>query len=277
MVTLTPKVTEADTNINFNFAEMLPGTGECKCAPGPTCDCYDYRCADIISRVHRFFQLELYPNAQQLLAGEIPFPDDLLAPNITGRVTPLGNFYNFTQAFEYLFGFSGNPAYKYTAYNITDIFCSGNELYIRAVFTLEANQFIYGTFYEVYTGRYKFNDENLSEYVEAYIPDLGKLFVIPPAEQPDVTLELCEAVVATGLCNSINDPTGYYTDVNDCVAFMNSIDFGTFYQLSCDCVVCRIFHAVLAQYDPTAHCPHVGKTGGGKCIDTPYTQYLGDF
>jgi len=37
--------------------------------------------------------------------------------------------------------------------------------------------------------------------------------------------------------------------------------------------VCRYYHATLAIANPSVHCKHSGKTGGGKCIDHTYAEY----
>lgn len=35
-------------------------------------------------------------------------------------------------------------------------------------------------------------------------------------------------------------------------------------------MVCRIIHVRLVGVNPGLHCPHVGPSGGGKCVDVPY-------
>lgn len=34
--------------------------------------------------------------------------------------------------------------------------------------------------------------------------------------------------------------------------------------------MCRIIHVRLVGVNPGLHCPHVGPSGGGKCVDVPY-------
>lgn len=44
-----------------------------------------------------------------------------------------------------------------------------------------------------------------------------------------------------------------------------------------DNVVCRQIHLLLTNVRPEVHCPHVGPTGGGKCVDIEYSrEYFDD-
>jgi hypothetical protein len=53
---------------------------------------------------------------------------------------------------------------------------------------------------------------------------------------------------------------------------MNSIDFGTTDRYWANSVQCRSIHLSLAAIRPAYHCPHVGPSGGGKCIDKKYND-----
>ncbi|KAK6503766.1 hypothetical protein TWF481_008772 [Arthrobotrys musiformis] len=55
-----------------------------------------------------------------------------------------------------------------------------------------------------------------------------------------------------------------------CFAKLSTKSFGTFDKLWADTVTCRIVHLMLADVDPDDHCPHVGSSGGGKCVEYPY-------
>ncbi|KAK6523077.1 hypothetical protein TWF281_002500 [Arthrobotrys megalospora] len=68
------------------------------------------------------------------------------------------------------------------------------------------------------------------------------------------------------------------TDLNagelNCFAQLSKKSFGTFDKLWSNSVTCRTVHLILAEVDPDVHCPHVGPTGGGKCVDYPYNNRL---
>ncbi|RVD85083.1 uncharacterized protein DFL_003414 [Arthrobotrys flagrans] len=59
-----------------------------------------------------------------------------------------------------------------------------------------------------------------------------------------------------------------------CFAKLSVKKFGTFDKLWADTVTCRIVHLMLAEVDPDDHCPHVGPSGGGKCVEYPYYDRL---
>jgi len=79
-----------------------------------------------------------------------------------------------------------------------------------------------------------------------------------------------------GLCGSIQQLcTGsnlQYKDVAECVNVLHTKRFGIADELWGDDVVCRFVHVLLARIRPEVHCPHVGPTGGGKCVDVQYDQ-----
>jgi hypothetical protein len=53
--------------------------------------------------------------------------------------------------------------------------------------------------------------------------------------------------------------------------------FGSFSDIWGDNVVCRTIHVILTGLRPDLHCPHVGPTGGEKCVDINYNgPYFND-
>ncbi|KAK6527662.1 hypothetical protein TWF694_004642 [Orbilia ellipsospora] len=60
----------------------------------------------------------------------------------------------------------------------------------------------------------------------------------------------------------------------NCFAQLTKKPFGDFNKLWSDSVVCRVVHLMLAVIDPVDHCPHVGPTGGMKCVNYGYEDRL---
>ena len=81
------------------------------------------------------------------------------------------------------------------------------------------------------------------------------------------------SIIEGGKCPPQLDPDGYYVDINDCIDYLTQITYGTYDQSFSNTTVCRILHTLLTVFDPGHHCPHSGKSGGGKCIDVPYSDY----
>ncbi len=60
---------------------------------------------------------------------------------------------------------------------------------------------------------------------------------------------------------------------DECIKFMNEIPEASFCDGKTNSTSCRYIHALLASIDPTVHCPHIGPSGGGKCVNVPYEAY----
>lgn len=59
-----------------------------------------------------------------------------------------------------------------------------------------------------------------------------------------------------------------YDDTASCVKFLTEgVRFGQDYELGQDTLLCRSVHQQMVQYRPEVHCPHIGPTGGGMCVD----------
>lgn len=90
-----------------------------------------------------------------------------------------------------------------------------------------------------------------------------------------------QAAAAQGLCPVIQQRcTGkdqQYSSVEDCAAQLGAKPFGNFDEAWGDNIACRTIHIILTMVRPDVHCPHVGPTGGGKCVDIDYsTDYFDD-
>ena len=59
---------------------------------------------------------------------------------------------------------------------------------------------------------------------------------------------------------------------SQCIQTLTGKTFGDYNDVWSDSVVCRMVHIILALVRPDVHCPHVGPTGGMKCVDYPYND-----
>lgn len=83
--------------------------------------------------------------------------------------------------------------------------------------------------------------------------------------------------VAEGCCCSFatghkDAPDGYKT-IDDCKTFMQTLPIGEPDVFVANNLLCRNQHATLTQLRPEIHCPHVGRLGGGFCVDVPVVEY----
>jgi len=230
--------------------------------------------------------------ATEILSGALSVAD-LFSPTVVGRVDPVGTFDSYKLLTEYFYALAANPQTYITEVTFIDLFGEGAEVYVRVNVLFEPTQYFVSTgqpFNISQKGRYVFNSDNLIETVDVTIPYLGK-HANPEFNRPVYTLqqteliaEVCAALVV-GIpqfgvgpyCPEQYDPTGYYTSEADCIDFMtNNITYGTWDDAQANSFVCRQLHSLLTAYDPVTHCPHCGKTGGGKCVDWDYEEYFAE-
>ncbi|KAJ7461960.1 hypothetical protein FB451DRAFT_476131 [Mycena latifolia] len=66
-----------------------------------------------------------------------------------------------------------------------------------------------------------------------------------------------------------------YNTTADCMDFIaNQIPFGDIWQGSQNTGICRYWHKAMVLLSPAVHCPHIGPSGGGVCIDRDYVQVV---
>jgi len=234
-------------------------------------------------KVRKVYTNLIYPTSVQILAGAVSV-NDLFANNTRGRVDPVGTFDNFKLLTEYFYALAANPQNRITSIEVNDLFGEGNEVFVRVNVLFSAvNPNVTKSFFLTQSGRYFFNADNLIEKVDVTIHYLGKNSN-PPQNRPVYTTAqnsniagVCYVLtVNPGTCtgaNAVYDTDGHYTSMTDCITYLNTIPYGTWDDAEANSVVCRQLHTLLTAFDPATHCPHAGKTGGGKCVDWPYENY----
>ncbi|KAK5681300.1 hypothetical protein LTS10_007062 [Elasticomyces elasticus] len=78
--------------------------------------------------------------------------------------------------------------------------------------------------------------------------------------------------LAKSVCNTAqtycNGTNQQYTDTSSCyTALTQTVRFGTAYELGRNTLLCRTLHQYMVPARPGVHCPHIGPTGGGMCVD----------
>jgi len=239
------------------------------------------RQAILQQKVRKVYTNLVYPTSTYILAGAVTVTD-LFAPDVRGRVDPVGTFDSFLLLTEYFYALAANPSNMITSVDITDIFGQNNEVFVRVnVFFQATNPNTTKSFNLTQSGRYLFNDDDLIQLVDVTIHYLGKTSNPPeiPGPYSPQQMQLIQGICYTlttspGTCaNATLDPEGHYSNVGDCIVYFMSIPYGTWDDAEANSVVCRQLHTILTFFDPVTHCPHTGKTGGGKCVDWPYEEY----
>lgn len=144
---------------------------------------------------------------------------------------------------------------------------------------------------------------------DAWIPNLRPFNDLgQQANSANVSAAQTQAATIEFLCTEIQaECTGsntQYTSNQNCIDVLSAKPFGDWDEVWQDSVVCRELHILLARVDPLVslslalslssyqqpsqiidenelklmgnekqvHCPHVGPTGGSKCVNEPYEQ-----
>ncbi|KAL2352482.1 hypothetical protein BJ546DRAFT_1064216 [Cryomyces antarcticus] len=242
-----------------------------------------------LNTIQSIYNRTVYPTNLVFLAnGSASVPAGLFNENATGRITPVGNFSGFEDSVEYFFALA--PAARpptYAAFVKAEIVEFVSECPEVAAST------VYFRTQSVHPGapddgRYittlkqiafwRFDSTGAVQYYDAWIPSLN-LFtakitnatILTPAYEAAAIQSLCGATQA--LCTGGNTQ---YASIGDCVATLSARAFGEYDEIWGDNVVCRTIHVLLARIRPDVHCPHVGPTGGGKCVDADYNDVYFD-
>lgn len=76
---------------------------------------------------------------------------------------------------------------------------------------------------------------------------------------------LCET--SQRYCNGTNQQ---YSSMDECLYFLGyKTRFGEPSEAGKNTVLCRLVHEPMVHFRPDVHCPHIGPTGGGMCVDSP--------
>ncbi|KAF6219666.1 hypothetical protein HO133_004135 [Letharia lupina] len=61
-----------------------------------------------------------------------------------------------------------------------------------------------------------------------------------------------------------------YQNTTQCYTYLTQqTRFGEAYELGRNTLLCRMVHQNMVPFRPAVHCPHIGPSGGGYCVDTP--------
>lgn len=256
------------------------------------------------SRVRTIYENLIYPKPVSILTGETTMTDVFEESVVRGRVNPLGDFPEFAAVLEYFYALAVTPGSIIQAVKFKSLFAGDDKVavevdifFCRAPFEgcnpnvpVSANS---QTLTQV--GFFQFNRFNRVISLDLNILNLGRASDLPniPEVHAEAIAQICTAltvahispitgaVVYAGTCTSSFDsaddfaPEFPVSDVpfQNCVAFMQSIPFGTWDRGHSNSVVCRQLHSLLTPVDPEMHCPHTSPSGGGKCLDVTYGDY----
>ncbi|KAI0031128.1 hypothetical protein K488DRAFT_52754 [Vararia minispora EC-137] len=248
-----------------------------------------------LKTIQSIHNLTVYPNNVPIItSGVSAVPPGLFSQNVTGRVTPVGNFSGFGDNIEYFFALAPMPQTNaagvafYEAEIVEYVSgCANVASSVVYFHTGPVNNVTGGllspnapTASLKQVAFWRFDDAGLVTHYDAWIPTLqlwvsatsGINYADPLVQEGLVAQQLCPQIQQR--CTGANEQ---YPDVETCVADLSQKPFGSFDEAWGDNNVCRLIHLILTVVRPDVHCPHVGPLGGNgpdnfKCVNISFND-----
>lgn len=215
------------------------------------------------------YNLTVYPKNLPLFLNETDIGLPFFNENVTGRVTPLGNFSGYEDNIEYFWGLAPVPVDPSTAaisQAVVTQFSSGCPEVAASTVELTVTNVVgpnNGTFITKLKERafWRFDSNGLIIAYDAWIPNLqqfvGKLdepsVAIYPggAYSPNATSQaVTEAQICELQAEFCTGDNQVYDSVNDCLGTLQSKTYGTYDETWGDNVPCRRIHVLLTPIRP---------------------------
>ncbi|KAK1750370.1 hypothetical protein QBC47DRAFT_455288 [Echria macrotheca] len=244
-----------------------------------------------LNTITGIYNLTVFPNQLPIIQhGGAGVPPGLFSQNVVGRVDPVGDFEGFEDSIEYFFALSPVPAGNGAAAAITraqitefssecrEVAASVVYLYCNVVDpTRPDNGKTLAPLKQV--AFWRFDDQGAVLKYDAWIPNLNTWVEATTAAQVTNTQFQAQSIQQICAVTQMRCTGGntQWTSIEQCVMMLSQKPYGNYDAAWGDNIVCRSIHLVLTQVRPDVHCPHVGPTGGGKCVDVPYpSDYFSD-
>lgn len=253
----------------------------------------------VIASATDFFQATTYPDnlAQAKLINSTWFPEDII-----GRADVTNVFKGRELNTEYVFGLFASVMSDKTMFNnlgaptdsvVQSLLVSGNYVSVSALFTitypswgLNGNVKMIADFTIEFTecGQVRQYDLRFPrfEWAQLQVRQLmrlraGRILNKSPKALSDVEID---AVQDKSLVDSIcsvherycHGPNAQYKSTAECRSFVASLPTGRSWEYGGNTKSCRAMHQNMIPSRPSVHCPHIGKSGGGMCVQRDYLE-----
>jgi len=225
----------------------------------------------------------IYPTssylAQEIEKHNYSVVQDLLMENVTGRINPLGRFDTYVETGEYFFALAGPlPGQQNSkSSRVTNIWftqpitCWANSCWLRVIIGFSRFSDDVNSSNFTHMTVFNFNSQDKICSYEANFLGLERTGNLPENATLRQASYQSTCTRIQSVCNGTNTQ---YANVSACLSFFNSIPYGGWGVADQNTVACRNLHVSLAVSNPLVHCPHVGPTGGNKCIyHSPQSYY----
>ncbi|KAH0291117.1 hypothetical protein M436DRAFT_85631 [Aureobasidium namibiae CBS 147.97] len=233
----------------------------------------------------RFLKNHMYPLN---IAQASSINSSLLSADILGRVDATRDYAGRELNTEYLFGLFANIALNPDAftllgypvnYTFTRFSGSGNVVSFAAIVeymlpvtrtTIPQELDFWVTFNDKgeisqYDGNFRYLQWQLTSTISTIATslNLSSAADLTPILHSKLATSICDT--ATRFCNGTNLQ---YESQQACENHLfNQTRFGEGWEWGMDTVSCRMIHQNMVPLRPEVHCPHIGPSGGGMCVD----------
>ncbi|GIL74848.1 hypothetical protein Vretifemale_4641 [Volvox reticuliferus] len=205
----------------------------------------------------------------------------IVDPNIVVRLEPVGTFVGLDMVAEYetIFASPTGPAMIIRPISyVLRRYVAHRPIAVATVDFLFSNMLNGNAANLTIEQWFRFNEYNRIASADFVLPryteflqalQLDSMLSQDPSIPQSIVASVCNASAA--FCSSPG--LEHYADFASCAGFLSSIPFMNPLRTQANSVLCRLVHASLVAYAPQIHCSHIGPTGGGVCIDEPYSAY----
>jgi len=234
------------------------------------------------ARIVELYETLVAPKALEVIAG-LRSVDHIFDAGVRGRVTPVGEFHDREGVNEYFYGLASTPTSPVVEVHFRSLVASGGKIAVEVDITFDRLNRPPPERLQTLrqTGFFTFDRKNHVISFDLAILNLGAA-VNPTtdAERATNITTVCalltlgfpgQPATCPGTFSSAPQPGAQFAA---CVAFMQSIPYGTWDRANSNTFVCRQLHSLLTPLRPDVHCPHCSPGGGGTCIDFTYESFF---
>jgi len=231
------------------------------------------RKAKFLKNILAVYNMTIYPNTNYIiLTGNIP---DVLAENVHARVYDFAiNLEGPLTTAEYFYGLSPNDytgqgtlVYVTAGVNVQHFMADGDEAWTNINY-IGLNRDTGVTINGTQIGHWRFDEHDKIievDNIQAYYDILFREMV-PDSAYPFYMALLLNQTCTREVMNCVG-ANQQYANYTACVDHILTLPYGSPLLNSWNSGICRWWHSTLTFLRPDFHCPHVGPTGGGVCVD----------
>jgi len=227
-----------------------------------------------LNRVLQVYNMTVYPNNNRIIeTGILP---DILAENVHARVYDFAiNLEGPLTTAEYFYGLTPNDYTGQQEPLVTVVGGIGVQHFIAdedqawsiinyISLNLDTGETLNGTQF----GHWRFNEQNKIIEADNYQFYYDILFreMVPDSAYPFYKALLLNQTCTREVMNCVG-ANQQYANYTACADHILTLPFGSPLLNEWNSGTCRWFHSTLTFLRPDFHCPHVGPTGGGVCVD----------